>query len=135
MFSAQQLQQKAAEWISGKIALRDFHLWFESEAFDLRQSADKSAAELAGQIDVLLAEYTGGYLPVAELRRELAEAIRPFEPIVLNSDVEESVLAEIETRSAPATLEQNGTVWTWRTPLFATVAALPIRRALIAPAV
>jgi hypothetical protein len=78
MFSAQQLQQKVQEWISGRIALRDFHLWFVSQGSD---ASDEIARKLESQVDLLLAEHTGGYLPLADLRQELANAIRPFEKI------------------------------------------------------
>lgn len=79
----QQIRDRASAWLTGDISLSEFHSWFASETWDAHIWNDPDAKRLASKIDLLLSEYTGGYLPVHDLKEAVTGVIGSFvSPIV-----------------------------------------------------
>ncbi len=76
MVKAQQIRNKAEEWLQGSISLPDFHSWFASETCDAHRSDDFAARNLAASIDLSLSEYTSGHLSLDGLKDDVRQAVR-----------------------------------------------------------
>ena len=66
-----QLQALMAEFLTDRLSRQDFLATFARQTWGFGLWDDREAAELAGQVSLLLAEYTGGHLPQEALRSEL----------------------------------------------------------------
>ena len=78
MPAATQLYKMTAEYAKGRIQQDSFRRWF-GEASLAGFFEDGSAAELANEIEGLMAEASHAGWTDSELQEELAAAIRPFE--------------------------------------------------------
>jgi hypothetical protein len=75
-----EIQAHLARYLSARESLGQFKEWFDRETWGLAAEPDSAARRLAGEIELDLAEFTGGYLGENELR----EALRSLVP----SDIE-----------------------------------------------
>lgn len=73
MVSAEVIRSRVADTLSGKLPLRDFHLWFASETSEAHRWTDETSKKMASEIDLSLSEYTSGHLTRADLLKDLAE--------------------------------------------------------------
>jgi hypothetical protein len=74
-----QIQHHLAEYVEGKIALHEFEDWLVPLLWDLDESDDENARELAGEIELIIAEASRGDRTADCLRKNLeAAATRPF---------------------------------------------------------
>ena len=72
------IQNHLARYLSGEITLEDFRKWFDVATWDAVDTATTAAQQLAGQIDLWLAEFSKGHWTESELR----EKLRPLARIV-----------------------------------------------------
>lgn len=59
-----------------KLPLDSFDEWFAAASWDMHQASDPVAIQFAAAIELRLAEYESGHLPVADLRRELIDLVK-----------------------------------------------------------
>jgi hypothetical protein len=78
--NAWEIRDKAVAFVAGKLSLRQFEDWFVPGTWDQHQVDDPEAESLADSIELSISEYTDGLSSDAQLRQEIAEAIRPCEP-------------------------------------------------------
>jgi hypothetical protein len=62
------IREQLTRYLSGEISLQEFQRWFISTTWDVEQSNDLAAEELAQAIELRLAEYTNGDWTEQELR-------------------------------------------------------------------
>lgn len=67
------------QWLAGGISLREFEDWFVPETWNVHSSGDSELESLVDEIELNLSEYSDHVLNADELRREMANAIRPFD--------------------------------------------------------
>jgi hypothetical protein len=68
------IREAVARYVSGEITRQELQEWFAPVAWELLAGAPSPAADLAGEIELLLAEATNESWPDNELRQRLAEA-------------------------------------------------------------
>lgn len=61
-----------ARYLAREVTLRQFQEWFVPATWNLDRALDARAADLAGEIELRLDEYSSGHLDEPQLRRELA---------------------------------------------------------------
>lgn len=67
-----EIRDRLVQYLARDITLREFQEWFVPTTWNLDESTDSSAADLAADIELRLAEYTGGHLDEAEVRAAFA---------------------------------------------------------------
>jgi hypothetical protein len=87
------IQERLAKYLSGKSSLTAFEDWFAPIAMRVERSGNPAAIDLAHEIELRLAEYTGGYWTEPALRAALA-------PLVMTVLVNTSGLPRTWTRSS-----------------------------------
>jgi len=65
-------------YLVGEISLRDFQNWFVSATWNLEETHNSLAQELASEIQLKLAEYTNGHWSEEELRRILRPLVQSY---------------------------------------------------------
>jgi hypothetical protein len=65
------LQSHLKDYLTGKSSLPEFRDWFDVETWDFATEADTAVRQVAGEIELRLAEFTNGHLTEDELRRQL----------------------------------------------------------------
>jgi hypothetical protein len=68
------IREAVARYVSGEITRQELQEWFAPVAWELLAGPPSPAADLAGEIELLLAEATNEGWPDNELRQRLAEA-------------------------------------------------------------
>src|SRR5579871_6683926 len=63
-----EIQNHLSRFLSSKESLGQFKEWFDRETWGLAAEPDSAARRLAGEIELDLAEFTGGHLDENELR-------------------------------------------------------------------
>ena len=71
-----EIQNHLARYLSGEITLEDFRKWFDVATWDAFDAATTAAQQLAGQIDLRLAEFSKGHWTESELREKLRPLAR-----------------------------------------------------------
>lgn len=66
------LRSWLAAYVSGRVSLREFQEWFVPRAWIIDADADPNQAELAGHIELLLAEWSNGHWTEDELKDKLS---------------------------------------------------------------
>lgn len=74
-----EIGQHASEYLNGRVPLHVFEDWFTDVIWDLAEREDCSVRRLAGRIANVIAEYSRGDRTIESMRREMENAIRPFE--------------------------------------------------------
>ena len=69
--TVQQLQAQLSQFLQNSITLDVFRDWFDDETWGLAAEADSLARQLAGEVELRIAEFTSGHLNEDELRRQL----------------------------------------------------------------
>jgi hypothetical protein len=64
----QELRDRLSTYLTGNSSLSEFRDWFDVETWDMAAEPDSSAREVAGEIELRLAEFTNGHLSEDELR-------------------------------------------------------------------
>ncbi|HKV25545.1 MAG TPA: hypothetical protein VJN93_13205 [Candidatus Acidoferrum sp.] len=62
------LQSQLLRYLRNEATLREFREWFDDETWSLAAEPDSPARQTAGEIELRIAEYTGGHLAENELR-------------------------------------------------------------------
>jgi len=78
------IRAQLASYLSGKSSLRQFRDWFDAETWGLAAEADSPARQLAGEIDLRIAEFTNGHRTEDDLRAMLQPLLQR-EPVVKRS--------------------------------------------------
>ncbi len=81
---APDIRRALTDYLDGRTSLREFDHWFVPATSDLEQAVDPAAYDLAGEIDLRLAEYNRGHWTENELRTVLRPLIERT-PVVLVS--------------------------------------------------
>jgi hypothetical protein len=68
-----------ARYLNGDISLHDFEEWFVPLAWSIEQTQNANANELAGEIELRLAEFSNGDWTEAELRTKLEPLVSIYE--------------------------------------------------------
>jgi hypothetical protein len=75
-----EIRTHLGRYLSGKSSLRQFREWFDVETWGLAAEPDSPARQVAGEIELRLAEFTNGHLTEDELRT-LLQALLQREPV------------------------------------------------------
>jgi hypothetical protein len=73
------IQQHLLKYLSGEIQLHEFEDWFIPVLWSI-DNKDESAREMAGEIHILISEFSRGDRTPESLREGLANAIHSKEP-------------------------------------------------------
>lgn len=66
-----EIHDNLVRYLSGQTTLEQFRDWFDAATWDLNPAGTTRLFQLAGEIDLRLAEFTNGHLTESELRAEL----------------------------------------------------------------
>jgi hypothetical protein len=66
-----QLRVHLAQYLNGKCSLQQFRQWFDVETWGMAARQDSPARQLAGEIELRLAEFTSGHLSEHDLQSTL----------------------------------------------------------------
>ncbi len=69
-----EIHRRLSQYLNGRATLQEFEDWFVPVLWDLAESRDEAARELAGDIHNLIAEASRGDRSPESLREELAHA-------------------------------------------------------------
>jgi hypothetical protein len=72
MASAREIRSRLSEWLVGTTTLREFEDWFVPATWNMHRSGDKAAEDLVEDIEIILSEYSDGYLSRDEVRERLS---------------------------------------------------------------
>jgi hypothetical protein len=72
-----EIHDHLGQWLDGRISLREFEDWFVPSTWDVHRRGEPDLESLADEIELNLSEYSDGVVTLPELRREMANAIRP----------------------------------------------------------
>jgi hypothetical protein len=75
-----EIRTHLGRYLSGKSSLWQFREWFDVETWGLAAEPDSPARQVAGEIELRLAEFTNGHLTEDELRT-LLQALLQREPV------------------------------------------------------
>lgn len=89
------IQKRLADVLSGQLSLDDFEDWFASESWNMHQHAEEPARRLAAALELRLAEFSGGHLAEAELRRELYGLLVSQHPHIRSSWTTHSTITAV----------------------------------------
>ena len=81
MVSGSAIREKLAAFFARQIDLDEFEDWLVQSTWNVHQSGDESARELAHAIELRLAEHSAGHLTGEALRRELLPFLRGFQTL------------------------------------------------------
>ncbi len=73
-----QIRYQIERYVSGGISLDDFRNWFVPRAWNIEESGDQPAIQLAHRIDGILGESSSANWSEDGLREELANAVHSF---------------------------------------------------------
>jgi hypothetical protein len=73
-----EIQQRLSSYLAGKLQRYEFEDWLIPTLWDLAESDDDAARELAGHINNLIAETSCGDRSMESLQEELTRVARPF---------------------------------------------------------
>lgn len=80
------LRQHLNSYLAGSQTLNEFQDWFMAATWNIEAAASAAAVELARDIELVLAEASGGYLTRDELRSDLSRlAQNPRTEAAINS--------------------------------------------------
>jgi hypothetical protein len=72
MVSAADIRSRVSQLLSGVVSLDEFDEWFSASTWNMHRDSDQEAQELAGAIELLLAEHSSGHLTDGDLRIKLS---------------------------------------------------------------
>ncbi len=73
-----EIRDRLARYLNGDIPLHDFEDWFVPVSWDIEQIHNSEANELAGEIELRLAEFSNGDWTEAELRSKLEPLVSMY---------------------------------------------------------
>lgn len=73
-----EIRQRLCRLLDGSMKMRAFQRWFVPMAWDIDERANPGAAELAGEIELRLAEYASGDLTADEFRELLLPLVQHY---------------------------------------------------------
>jgi len=74
----EEIQEHLSRYLKGEMTLHEFEDWFAPVLWDLADSDDEAAREIAGSVHVLISELSNGTLELPAFR----ERLTPFVPTV-----------------------------------------------------
>jgi len=107
-----------ARYISGEVPLREFQEWFAPRAWDIDSTGDAAAVQLAGRIELFLAEFSNVDWTEEELKQTLSEYAHPLEEVEIRIDFHESPWLQIPTSSVSGKQVTDSTKYIGAVPLF-----------------
>jgi hypothetical protein len=75
-----EVRTQLSRYLSGKSSLEQFREWFDVETWGLAAEPDSPLRQLAGEIELRIAEYTNGHRTEDDLRN-LFQALLQREPV------------------------------------------------------
>jgi len=69
-----------ARYLNGDISLHEFEEWFVPVAWSIEQSRNADAIELAGEVELRLAEFSNGHWTEDDLRSKLEPCVSNAAP-------------------------------------------------------
>jgi len=73
-----EVRDRLAAYLAGDATLGDFQEWFVLSTWDLEETGNQTACELAHEIHLKLAEFSNGHWTEEELRRELRPLVSNY---------------------------------------------------------
>lgn len=67
-----EIQKNLARYLQGEIALHEFEDWFTPVLWNLADSEDDPAREIAGSVHILISEFSDGTLELEAFRERLS---------------------------------------------------------------
>jgi hypothetical protein len=104
MVSEHHMRQALSRYLSGEVSLAEFQEWFVPRAWEALGEGGP-AADIAGHIELLLAEFTGGYQDEIELRLALKNYADA--PMVLLREPDQKFAIYWSTSSVGAEISNN----------------------------
>lgn len=74
-----EIRAQLGRYLNGKSSLRQFREWFDVETWGLAAESDSPARQLAGEIELRIAEFTSGHRTEEDLRSSF-QALLQREP-------------------------------------------------------
>lgn len=84
-----EIRTRLGQYLGGEISLHEFEDWFIPTAWGILRTANGGLAELVGEIELRLAEFSNGHWTEPELRAKLEPLVSIYETAVA-SDYQES---------------------------------------------
>ena len=75
MRMVQEIQKTVIRYLTGAITLGDLQNWLAPHAWDMDESTDELVSELVYSIELRIAEYTAGHLPLDDFKSELKKLV------------------------------------------------------------
>lgn len=107
-----------ARYISREVSLREFQEWFVPRVWNIDSTGDAAAAQLAGRIELFLAEFSNGDWTEEELRQKLSDHALPPQEVEIRIDFHESPWLQISTSSVLGEQITDSTKYIGAVPLF-----------------
>jgi hypothetical protein len=73
-----EIRERLGRYLSRDISLHDFQSWFVPVLWNIEQTQNAEAIELAGEIELRLAEFSNGDWTEAELRSKLEPLVSMY---------------------------------------------------------
>jgi hypothetical protein len=70
-----ELQKNLARYLKGDITLHEFEDWFAPVLWNLAESGDDPAREIAGSVHILISEFSDGTLQLETFRERLGTLV------------------------------------------------------------
>ena len=74
-----EIRDRLARYLNGDVSLHEFEGWFVPVAWSIEQTRNAKAIELAGEVELRLAEFSNRHWTEAELRRKLEPLLSIYE--------------------------------------------------------
>jgi hypothetical protein len=74
-----EIRDRLARYLNREISLDEFEEWFVPVAWSIEQARNPRAIELAGELELRLAEFSNGHWTEAELRSKLEPLVSIYE--------------------------------------------------------
>jgi len=86
-----EIRSRLADYLGGRTSLQEFQGWFAPQAWNIEKRADPAIANLAREIELLLAEFANGDWTEEELSAKLHPFVTAYsfsigEPVVTSSE-------------------------------------------------
>ncbi|OGK80281.1 MAG: hypothetical protein A2X52_06025 [Candidatus Rokubacteria bacterium GWC2_70_16] len=96
----QELEELVARYVSGDVSLREFQERFVPRAWSIDAAESGGAAQLANEVELLLAEFSNGHWTEDELKAELGQRCLSVHAAQTRLDVAQAPWLQSSTSSS-----------------------------------
>jgi hypothetical protein len=80
VMSENEIRNQLASYLASDIPVEEFEDWIAQRTWNIHQSGDRTAEQLAYAIEAKLAEFSGGHIEETSLRRDLSPLVTDYTP-------------------------------------------------------